>query len=208
MSSDQVSGLGDASLKTFEPFAAALAPPPSDLSPLEQCIAYHVPHDEYHERVRRLTERYKDVTVEESGFDTRKQFRCTEQMNEYELSYITNFFQCVEANEWSMAYCLIDKLYKSSVMVNEPKGLLAFVTASVSTFFTPMASVVHHATPFSRVMDDDWAYYVALARVKMDNNQFAHALDFLRLAKLVPHCHPGIVGFAEYEIMQALGKRT
>lgn len=192
----------------LSPMASFSAPPAAELSPLEQCLAFKLSVDEYNARFTALEELYKDVSDEERTFTFPKQLRCINELNEHEYACLTNFFQCVEANEWSMAFTLIDKLYKCSAMANEPLGLLAFVTASVSTHYTPMASVVRHATPFSRVQLDDWAYYIALARLKLDHDQPAHAHSWMRLAKLVPHHHPGIVSLIEYEISLALAKST
>lgn len=137
-------------------------------------------------------------------FDLSLQLRCYSNLNFFERSYLSNYFQCLEGREFNLAYNFIQKLFESPAMADEPRGLLAYAIAVLAEAPTARASLVTNATPFSRVVEDDWAYYIALALLKAEYAQPQQALAYIELAELVPHHHVGIVGTVKNVTMRAL----
>lgn len=179
----------------------------SDPTPEEIILNYMPSEEEYTARFDALSAKAQ-ANTSPAMFLMSSQLRCYAQLNPYEKSYLANYIQCLEGKENSLAYYFIRKLYQSPTMAKEPRGLLAYAAVIMSPSITPEASIVTNATPFSRVAEDDWTYYSALAIVKASHNQPLQALLFLNLAALVPHHHPCIIAFLRASILRCLEKGT
>lgn len=153
-------------------------------------------------RAERLLQTYGPKESWTDGFTLSAQLRAWPFLNGYEKKLVEALFLAIEGTQAGVAYTCADELYKSSNLRNERKGLLCLTIARNAYSDTSLASVIRHATPFSSIEDDDWAFYAALAYIKFVNFQFQQTRFFLNLAKLIPHHHPAIILKLESQLLK------
>lgn len=177
--------------------------PPSDPPTCRDIIwNYRISEAEYEKREFRLRKAYGPKESWTTGFTLDSQLYAYSSLNNYEKELLSSFFKATEGKEYIVAFYFIDLLYKSDSLRDERKGLLALAVRHAAFADGPIASIVKHATPIDIIDDDDWAFYVALASIKLHNFQPFQARFFINLAKLVPHHHTALVSKMDRIIAQ------
>lgn len=121
-----------------------------------------------------------------------------ERYHDYDLSEeadvaFSHYFEALEAKEYDAALLISEKLFKLPFMSRFSKGFVALAVVELDAFDRPIASVAREATPFARVDDNDWAFYLALAKLKRRCNHPLMAASLLDLAEAVPFHHPALI---------------
>lgn len=133
------------------------------------------------------------IPANEERFTVEAQLTCYNLLSDEEKLSFKIFWQALEAGDDEMSWSIISKLYTLPPMKDESRGALALLCRQACTTDTPLESILLNATPLSRVRVDDWAYYTAIAALKLDVSQPLQALEWLELAELVRHRHTRIV---------------
>ena len=168
-------------------------PSPPELTFKEKIFAYKVPESEYNERLERLRSTWERTPVQERKFSIEKQLRAYSDLDNNEKRLLQVAFDSFESSQRSLSTFILIDLYSLPALRAEPLGLRAYSMALCAASPAALESLLRAATPFSRVADDDWAFYAAIALVKYEHAHYAQARSFIELAQLVPHHHPAIV---------------
>lgn len=174
----------------------------------EIILAFDIPREELDARRQRLQAVYGANSSETRSFSLERQLHAYNVLGSYEKACLANYFIMIEVDRHSLAFYMAKELFGSAHLRRESIGLLAFAAASATTGIAPLASIITHATPFSQVADDDWAYYLALAIVKLKYSQPRLALQLIELAELVLHHHTASVARIKKDTQKQLKAST
>lgn len=124
--------------------------------------------------------------------------RMLRQYHDYDLNdaaecAFLDYMEALEAKEYDAALLISERLFKLPFLQSVSKGFVALAVVELDAVDRPIASVVREATPFARVNDNDWAFYLALAKLKRRCNHPLMAHCLISLAKAVPFHHPALV---------------
>lgn len=135
-------------------------------------------------------------------FSVENQIASYMDFTDAETSAFRCFWISMEAGDPDVAWSIISKLYTSPAMKDETRGPLALCCEAVSVKDAHKASIVDQATPLSKVALNDWAYYLAIARLKNRVGQHTEARKWVQLAQLVPQHH---TAFVTQELFRTVG---
>lgn len=121
-----------------------------------------------------------------------KQFH-NEDLSDALLHALENFFHALEAGEYDAARTVIESLYQRQEFHSKSKGLYALSIVEQGASEEVLTSVIREATPFSRIDADDWAFYLALAKIKRFCNQPIAAEYLITLAERIPYHHEAML---------------
>ena len=180
--------------------------PMTPMSYSEQLILEYSITDEERNAILKAQESLVHADVTKHCFSHANQFKAFNTLNDDEMAATLVFWQCMEAKKYSLAWSIISKLYTSEKLKNESKGSLALCCEFACTIDTPMSSIIQMATPITRVDYDDWAFFLAIARLKLDHNLILQAGAWIELAERVPFHHRAMVAATRFELFKQLDR--
>lgn len=170
-------------------------------------LAFSLPEEDLKRINGELDKLFPDNTVVQN-FDVSAQLSCYNDLQEHEKSAFLLFWRAMEACEFELAWSIISKLYTSKTMKGASKGPLALACEHCAENDTPLASILSQATPLTRIAVDDWAFYLAIAHIKMGVDQPVQAVPWVQLAQRIPHRHKMMVFNTMHRINTILQKST
>lgn len=178
----------------------------SPMSSADELIRNFCITEEERNGILKAQESLADVEVTKTVFSHANQFQAFNTLDDNEMLATLVFWQCLEAGDYAVAWSIITKLYMSEKLKDESKGSLALCCEYVCTVDTPLSTIVQLATPISNVRFDDWAYFLAIARMKLNHNQPTQAGPWIELAERVPFHHRAMVAATRFEQSKQLDR--
>ena len=170
-------------------------------------LAFQLP-DEDNKRINgELDKLFPGWTVAQS-FEVEAQLPCYKALTDNEKEAFLLFWRAMEAGEHELAWITISGLYKSKNMKGASKGALALACEHCAENDTPLASILNQATPLTNIAVDDWAFYLAIAHIKIGVNQPLQAVPWVQIAMRIPHRHKMMVFNTMHRINTILQKST